>query len=52
MRSSFLENKKYLVSSKNRIYIIFYYKSSILPKYENINNSVKKIFKEIKNLLN
>ncbi|AWU40139.1 hypothetical protein [Blattabacterium punctulatus] len=50
LRSSFLWNKSILEKKKDKYksyHIVFFYKGVLLPNFEEINQSVKKIFYEV-----
>ncbi|WP_113738577.1 hypothetical protein [Blattabacterium clevelandi] len=50
LRSSFLWNKSILEEKKDQYqsyHIVFLYKGVVLPNFEEINQSVKKIFYEV-----
>ncbi|AWU39587.1 hypothetical protein [Blattabacterium punctulatus] len=50
LRSSFLWNKSILEKKKDKYksyHIVFFYKGVFLPNFEEINQSVKKIFYEV-----
>ncbi|WP_185878143.1 ribonuclease P protein component [Blattabacterium cuenoti] len=52
VRSSFFKNELILKKFFNKkIYVIIYYKSSIIHKYKDIDNSIKNIFNSKKLLL-
>ncbi|WP_185862407.1 hypothetical protein [Blattabacterium cuenoti] len=49
LRAAFSLNKYILYEKNKNYYIIFIYKAYFLPKYKNIETSIKKIFNYIKN---